>query len=229
LEELGLAIRIRPDPPPLDAALVEATRAVDLPTIGHFLEVGFTEPAIRWQLGPDRIVGRAITVRVVAPDSALVHRATEALQPGDVLVVDTGGDRRHAPVGSVVGTAVAARRGAGIIIDGPCTDLEALANLGVAIYARGTSALTTKMHALPYGGINVPVSIGGVAVLPGYLVVGDRNGLLIADPADVEAVLPDARAADSREPGRLQRLRDGEPLTQVSVAGERLRAVVGDI
>jgi regulator of RNase E activity RraA len=72
------------------------------------------------------------------------------------------------------------------------------------------------------------VVIGGVAVLPGYLVIGDRNGLLLADPADVADVLESARAADAREPGRLQRLRDGEPLTQVSAAGERLRAVLGE-
>ena len=223
-----MAIRIRPNPPQIPGSLIDAVREVDLPTIGHFLEIGFAEPGIRWQVGPQRLVGRAVTVRVVAPDSALVHRATESLEEGDVLVVDTGGDRRHAPVGSVVGTAVAARKAAGIVVDGPCTDLDALETLGISVYARGTSALTTKMHALPSGGINVPVVVGGVAVLPGYLVIGDRNGLLLADPADVEAVIADARLADAREPGKLERLRDGEPLTQVSVAGERLRAVLGE-
>lgn len=223
-----MAIRINPTAPTVARTLFDALATVDLPTIGHFLEVGFADPGIRAQVGPSRLIGRAVTVRVVAPDSALVHRATEYLGEGDVLVVDTGGDRRHAPVGSVVGTAVAARKAAGVVIDGPCTDLDALEGLGITVYARGTSALTTKMHALPSGGINIPVVIGGVAVLPGYVVIGDRNGLLIADPADIEAILPDASAADAREPGRLQRIRDGEPLTSVSVAGERLRAVLGD-
>lgn len=223
-----MAIRIRPNPPAIAGSLIAAVREIGLPTIGHFLEVGFADPGIRSQVGPDRLIGRAVTVRVVAPDSALVHRATEYLEEGDVLVVDTGGDRRHAPVGSIVGTAVAARRAAGVVIDGPCTDLDALADLGITVYARGTSALTTKMHALPSGGINVPVVIGGVAVLPGYIVIGDRNGLLLVDPADVEGVLSDARAADTREPGRLERIRNGEPLSQVSVAGERLRTVLSD-
>jgi 4-hydroxy-4-methyl-2-oxoglutarate aldolase len=223
-----LAIRINPTAPTVPRTLFDALNSVGLPTIGHYLEVGFVDPEIRVQVGPPRLIGRAVTVRVVAPDSALVHRATEYLEQGDVLVVDTGGDRRHAPVGSVVGTAVAARGAAGVVIDGPCTDLDALEGLGIAVYARGTSALTTKMHALPSGGINVPVVIGGVAVLPGFVVIGDRNGLLLVDPIDVDAVLSDALAADAREPGRLERIRGGEPLTQVSVAGERLRVVLGD-
>ena len=206
--------------------LVEAVRTVELPTMGHFLEVGFVDPGITRIVGTGRLVGRAVTVRLVAPDSALVHRATEMLEPGDVLVVDTGGDTVHAPVGSVVGTAVAAAGATGIVIDGPCTDAEALAGLGLAVYARGRSALTTKLHALDAGGINVPVVIGRVAVLPGYLVIGDGDGLLIADPADVEQVLDRARRSDAAEPAKLERIRAGEPLSTVSVAGERLRAVL---
>ena len=208
--------------------VIDGVRGVELPTIGHFLEVGFVGPGITRIVGTGRLVGRAVTVRIVAPDSALVHRATEMLESGDVLVVDTGGDAVHAPVGGVVGAAVAAAGAAGIVIDGPCTDVEALAGLGLTVYARGTSALTTKMHALDAGGINVPVVIGRVAVLPGYLVVGDGDGLLIADPADLDAVLEMARRSDAAEPAKLERIRAGEPLTTVSVAGERLRAVLAD-
>jgi regulator of RNase E activity RraA len=206
--------------------LVDAVRGLELPTLGHFLEIGFVGPDIRRVVGSGTVVGRAVTVRVVAPDSALVHWATERLEPGDVLVIDTGGDRAHAPVGAVVAEAVAARGALGIVIDGPCTDVEALAALPLSVHARGTSALTTKLHALDAGGINVPVVIGRAAVLPGYLVVGDGNGLLIADPIDVEAVIAAARRSDEAEPARLERLRTGEPLTGVSAAGERVRAML---
>jgi len=72
----------------------------------------------------------------------------------------------------------------------------------------------------------VPVVIGRAAVLPGYLVIGDENGLLIADPADVEAVIAAARGSDEAEPAKLERLRSGEPLTAVSAAGERVRALL---
>ena len=221
-----MPIQFNPTGPSLPASLTDAVRALELPTLGHFLEVGFVGAGIRRVVGSGTLVGRAVTVRVVAPDSALVHWATERLEPGDVLVIDTGGDRAHAPVGAVVAEAVAAAGATGIVIDGPCTDVEALAELPLSVHARGTSALTTKLHALDAGGINVPVVIGRAAVLPGYLVVGDDNGLLIADPADVEAVMAAARRSDEAEPAKLARLRSGEALATVSVAGERVRALL---
>ena len=221
-----MPVRINPNGHALSVALVEALGRLELPTLGHFLEVGFAGPGIRRIVGSGNLVGRAVTVRVVAPDSALVHWATEQLKPGDVLVIDTGGDGAHAPVGAVVAEAVAAAGALGIVIDGPCTDVEALAALPLSVHARGTSALTTKLHALDAGGINVPVVIGRAAVLPGYLVVGDDNGLLIADPADVEAVIGAARGSDEAEPAKLERLRSGEPLTSVSAAGQRVRALL---
>lgn len=221
-----MPVRVVTEVPPLPDGLLDALGEVDFATIGHFLEVGFADPDIRRVAGRGRLIGRAVTVRVTGLDSALVHRATELLSPGDVLIVDTGGDRRHAPVGGVVGTAVAAAGATGIIIDGPATDTEALEELGLEVYSRGTSILTTKMLGLAVGGINVPVVIGGAAVLPGYVVAGDANGLLIADAADVMAAIPDALASDAAEPDKLRRVRAGEPLTSVSVAGARLRDVL---
>ena len=222
-----MPIKIREGGPQLPAELVDAIRAVELPTLGHFLEVGFIDPAIGRVSGTDKLVGRAVTVRTVAPDSALVHRATEMLGPGDVLVIDLGGDRMHAPVGAVVAEAVAASGAAGIVIDGPCTDVGALAALPLSVFARGVSPLTTKLHALDAGGINVPISIGGVAVLPGYVVIADDEGVFAADPGDVASVIDRARRSDEAEPAKIGRLRDGAPLTTVSVAGERLEGILG--
>lgn len=221
-----MPVREITDVPPLPDGLLGALAEVEFATLGHFLGVGFTDPGIRRVAGERRLIGRAVTVRVTAPDSALVHRATELLAPGDVLLVDTGGDRVHAPVGGVVATAVAARGAVGIVIDGPCTDTDALRALGISVYSRGTSILTTKLIGLASGGINVPIVIGGVAVLPGYLVAGDADGLLVADPADVTAVLADARRSDAAEPDKLRRLRADEPLTSISAAGERLRGIL---
>ncbi len=221
-----MPVRVVTDVPALPDGLLDALGEVDFATLGHFLEVGFPEPGIRRVAGSARLIGRAVTVRVTGPDSALVHRATELLSPGDVLLVDTGGDRKHAPVGGVVGTAVATRGAVGIVIDGPAADTEALQALGIAVYSRGTSILTTKMLGLSAGGINVPIVIGGAAVLPGFVVAGDADGLLVADPADVMAAIPDARRSDAAEPDKLRRVRDGEPLASVSVAGARLRSVL---
>jgi regulator of RNase E activity RraA len=223
-----MPIRVNPSGASLDNVLLAKIRAVELPTIGHFLEVGFADAGIGRVAGSGRLVGRAVTVRVVAPDSALVHRATELLEAGDVLVVDAGGDALHAPIGAVVATAVKARGAAGIVVDGPVTDLDALEGLGISIFARGTTALTTKLHALDAGGINVPVVVGRIAVLPGYVVVGDRDGLVIADPRDLAAVLSRARQSDEAEPEKLRRLEGGTGLTELSAAGQRLQPLLAE-
>lgn len=221
-----MPIVLNPTAPELPAGLAGAATAVDVPTLGHFLEDGFCDPAIVRQAGAGRLVGRAVTVRITATDSTLVHKATALLRPGDVLVVDTGGDRRHAPVGGVVGHAVAASGAAGIVIDGVCTDRAMLTETGLSVYARGTSVLTTKLHGLDAGGINVPVSCGGVAVQPGDLVLGDDNGVLIANPAQVGAVLDRARASDEAEPALLRRIASGDKLPALSGA-DKLLAQLG--
>ena len=215
--------------PTLPEGLAASAAAVDVPTLGHFLEDGFCDPAIRRQSGTGRIVGRALTVRITATDSTLVHKATTLLGPGDVLVIDTGGDRRHAPVGGVVAHAVAASGAAGVVIDGVCTDRSMLTETGLSVYARGTSVLTTKLHGLDAGGINIPVSCGGVSVQPGDLVLGDDNGVLMADPAQVAAVLVQAQASDEAEPATLQRLAAGEKLAALSGADKLLAELGHDV
>jgi 4-hydroxy-4-methyl-2-oxoglutarate aldolase len=202
-------MKINPSPAPLDSDLVSELREVDFPTFGHFLESGFLDPAIHSIAGTDRVVGRAVTVRTSPQDSTLIHHVTSLLEPGDVLVVDTGGDTRHAPVGGVIINALAHAGAAAVIIDGVCTDRPTLEASGVAVYARGTSVLTTKLLGLNAGGINIPISVGGVPVLPGWLVMADRNGVMIVDPADAHEVLDAVRDSDANEPGMLDKLRAG--------------------
>lgn len=214
-----MAIQINRDIPAPAYDAFEQLRSVDFPTIGHFLEIGFVHPEIRRMTGTDRLIGRAVTVRMTAPDSVLVHKVTEMLTPDDVLMIDVGGDRTHASVGGVVASAVAASGAKGIVIDGYCTDIAMLRDLGITVYARGLSLLTTKLHGIKQAGaINIPVAIGGVAVLPGYVVAGDENGVMIADPKVITEVIEAARAADQREPTTLKRLREGEKLPQISAA-----------
>ncbi len=87
----------------LPAALRTALEAVSFPTIGHYLEEGFVEPGIRRQVATGgRVIGTAVTVRTTALDSTAVHHAAGMILPGQVLVIDTGGDRIHAPLGEVV-------------------------------------------------------------------------------------------------------------------------------
>ena len=214
-------------PEALPADLREALNEVSFPTLGHFLEEGFVDPAIRAMVTPAKIVGRAVTVRTTAPDSALVHVATALLEPGDALVIDIGGDTRHAPVGEMVALAVRERGGAAIVIDGVCTDIVEIRAMGLPVFARGTSVLTTKLHGLNDGAINAPVACGGVVVHPGDVVLGDDNGVLALPVALARTVVERARQSDEREPEIRDYLHSGGSLPERTGANRMVAALRG--
>jgi 4-hydroxy-4-methyl-2-oxoglutarate aldolase len=186
--------------------------AVSYPTIGHFLEDGFLDPAIQSLLDGVKVAGPAITVRIVGNDAIAMNRALLELYPGAVLVVDMDRDRRHAPVGAVTAAAAKARGAAGIVVDGVATDLLELRSTGLPVFARGTSCLTTKRLHGTESAVNVPVKCGGVDVAPGDWVLGDDNGVIVLSPQVAAAVLEQALASDAAEPELLARMAAGEPL-----------------
>lgn len=222
-----MAIAIHPMPDALPADLRAELAQVSFPTIGHFLEEGFVDPAIRAMVTPAKIVGRAVTVRITAPDSVLVHKATELLKPGDALVIDVGGDARHASVGEMVALAVRERGGAAIVVDGVCTDIVEIRAMGLPVFARGTSVLTTKLHGLNSGAINAPVACGGVVVQPGDVVLGDDNGVLILPVTVAQSVLGRARESDAREPETRDFLRGGGSLPERTGANTTVARLLG--
>lgn len=206
----------------LDAELVRRLRSVSFPTIGHFLEEGFLDSGIRALLRDVRVVGRAVTVRVAEADAYATNRALALLEPGDVLVIETGGDLAHAPVGAVTGCAAMCRGAVGVVVDGVVTDVVELRAAGLPVFARGTSVLTAKRIASPRSAVNVPVLCGGVMVNPGDVVMADDNGVLVLSADEATAVVDAALAADRAEPAILARLRSGEPSSDVLPGGPSL-------
>lgn len=217
-----MSVEIGPKPPPLPEDLRARYLRLSFPTIGHLIEHGFLDPEIRAMVGPVKLAGRALTVRIAPPDSTLVHKATELLEPGDVLVIDTGGDRRHASVGGMVALAARQRGALGIVVDGLCTDRAELREVGLPVFARGTTLLTTKLLGSPSGALNLPVSCGGVVVYPGDLVLADDDGVLVLRPPDATALLPQVEERERRSEERRQRLLDGASLADLSGANAAL-------
>jgi regulator of RNase E activity RraA len=199
----------------LGGGLAEGLAAVSYPTIGHFLEDGFVDPAIRSLLDGVKVAGPAVTVRIAENDAYAMNRALLALYPGAVLVVDMSGDHRHAPVGAVTAAAATAQGAAGVVVDGVATDLLELRATGLPVFARGTSCLTTKRVRSAGSAVNVPVQCGGVQVNPGDWVLGDDNGVIVLSPEAAAAVLGQALASDAAEPALLARIASGEPLESV--------------
>jgi 4-hydroxy-4-methyl-2-oxoglutarate aldolase len=194
--------------------LLERLQQLDLPTLGHLLEEGFVDPGVRRLGQPRRMAGTAATLALDAPDATAVNRALVELRPGEVLVVDMGGDHTHAPIGAVTIAAARACGAAGILVDGVVTDVDALSDphCGLPVHARGTNCLTTKRLNGEGGRHQVPVDIGGVRVAPGDIVLGDANGVIALPPAALTAVLQEAELSDAAEPQLLRRITAGEDL-----------------
>jgi len=156
--------------------------------------------------GDKHLVGRAFTVQFmpsrpdvndVAQDKAKAHgipritnqTAIDMLQPGDVLVVDLFGKKVG---GTIVGDnlfyyiANSAHCG-GLVVDGSVRDLDGIAEIEMPAYFRYSEP--TPIGNVMLTGINIPVRIGGVTVMPGDLVVGDKEGVYFIPPQLVKAVL----------------------------------------
>ena len=199
----------------LGEGLGEGLAAVSFPTIGHFLEDGFLDPAIRSLLDGVKVAGPAVTVRIAENDAYAMNRALLELYPGAVLVVDMSGDHRHAPVGAVTAAAATAQGAAGVVVDGVATDILELRTTGLPVFARGTSCLTTKRVRSAGSAVNVPVQCGGVQVNPGDWVLGDDNGVIVLSAEAAANVLGLALDSDAAEPALLARIEAGEPLESV--------------
>ncbi|PRX96466.1 RraA family protein [Paraburkholderia sp. BL25I1N1] len=200
----------------------ELLQKVETATVGHFRFWGFCNRGIRPMLRSKHIVGTAVTLGIYGPDSALLHHAAGMLRPGDVLLVDRLGDDRFACWGGGVTAGIQASGAVAGIVDGPCTDLAQLEESGFPVWARGIASITTRMYDLG-GRMNVPVSIGGVVVNPGDVVLADDSGVLILPPDEAEKEA--RRALELQETGAVveRSLREGRSiLGDVSGASEAI-------
>jgi 4-hydroxy-4-methyl-2-oxoglutarate aldolase len=159
-----------------------------------------------------KLVGRAVTAQFM-PVRADVNQIIAAegkakgyqggqnqwvidqLQPGDVLVVDLFGKIDGGTfIGDNLAYYIMKKTGTGLVVDGGIRDLEGIASLDLQIYFRG--AHPSAINNLMLTGFNVPVRIGGATVMPGDLVLGDREGVYFIPPQLLAEVLE--RAAVSR-------------------------------
>ena len=109
----------------------------------------------------------------------------------------------------------------------PATDPGELREHGVLVWSRGVSPVTTKPVALG-GHVNVPVSCGNVAVLPGDAILADKSGILAMRRYEVEEIITLGLARQQREPEIVRRILAGEPVAQVSGASVRFDLARGD-
>ena len=131
-------------------------------------------------------------------------------------MIDRCGDKTHAAVGEMVALCANTRKVSAIVIDGPMTDFEEIEEIGIPVFARGVSALTTKfIHDC--GEINYDVSCGGVVVHPGDMIMADRNGILVLRDFEAEELLDTAISDQAQESGEKKEVLEGATLQQLYV------------
>jgi len=214
-------------PAQIEIDLIEKLAQVETATVGHFRHHGFMSPALTPIIAGRRAAGTAVTVSTPGPDSTILHHAMSLLRRGDFLIIDRCGDRIHACWGGVINQAAKAIGLAGVVLDGPATDPGELREHGVLVWSRGVSPVTTKAVTLG-GQVNVPVSCGNVAVLPGDAILADESGILVLRRDEVEEVVKLGLARQQRESEVVRRILAGETVAQVSGASVRFDAARHD-
>jgi RraA family protein len=156
---------------------------------------------------PKQMVGTAVTVRTRAGDNLAIHRAFDFCRPGDVLVIDGGGELTQALLGEIMSAYAESIGIVGLVVDGAIRDVGAIRAKDFPCYARGVT------HRGPYkagpGEINVPVTVGGMVVNPGDIVIGDEDGLLAISQDSAPAIIALAEAQGRKEADALKAIAAG--------------------
>jgi RraA family protein len=153
------------------------------------------------------LAGPAVTVKSRPGDNLMLHKALDIADPGDVVVVDGGGDLTNALIGELMIAHAQFRGLAGIVVNGAVRDLGAIRAGSFPVFAAGVT------HRGPYkdgpGEVNVPIAIAGMVIAPGDLVLGDDDGLVVVPFEETEAVYAAAAAKHEAETAQLARIRGG--------------------
>lgn len=186
----GAGFRIRSDVERPSTELVSGLSAFDTPAVSDMMNRLYTmAPSIRSLTSSDlRLAGPACTVKVYPGDNLMVHKALDVARPGDVIAVDTSASTMTAVLGDLISTKARHRGVAGFVVDGLIRDLPGIRALGdFPVFASGVTPIG-PLHRGP-GEINYPISVGGIVVHPGDVIVGDLNGVVVVPTDIAEQVL----------------------------------------
>jgi len=174
---------------------------------------------IRPLFGMPRVIGRAITIKIteagrVRSKSHLGVEAIAASEPGDVIVIDNGGDTQNNCWGEILSCAAKMKGVSGVFIDGAARDVDECYEMDFPVFARGIVPITARGRIMQED-YNCPISLGDVQVLPGYVVVGDVNGIVVVGPDDLERVLAAAETIYQKEQSMKADILAGMDILQV--------------
>ena len=224
----------------LPVDLLEDLARVSVPTVTHYLfrrgfRTTFPIGVTAYALQPGQVmVGRARTLRflplredlVKAQYETVQHRphrmAIESIQPGQVLVVDAGSSLEAGVAGEMYTHRIQERGGTGLVVDGVVRDIGEIRQVGMPVFCRGVHGAGIS-RALMSVGVDEPIQIGGVPVLPGDVLLGDVNGIVVIPPQQVEDVVEHGLEHDLQECFTREMLAEGYPLHRVYPPDKEMR------
>lgn len=181
--------------------VVERLAKLPAANIGDAMDrLGVADSAIQAIWPGALLAGPAFTVWTRPGDNQGIHRALELARPGDVLVVAGGGDSSRALLGELIGERAINLGIAGFALDGAARDADALREIGMPVFARATSPAGPYKNG-PFR-LGTPLAFGGVPVLPGDVVIGDSDGVVVIPREQAAAVADAAEAVFADETNR---------------------------
>ena len=166
-----------------------------------------------------RMVGRARTLRFVpiredlietyAPRLNTQRAAIEALQSGEVLVIDARNETDAGTIGDIFAMRAIQLGAVGIVTDGAVRDTPALRAMGIPVYHRASHGATYRRLHMPVDQ-QVPIACAGVTVVPGDVIVGDEEGVVVVPAAMVDEVAAEAAQQELEEEWGMSRVEAGE-------------------
>jgi len=180
-----------------DKALVELFRDIPVANIDDCMNrTAAVDGAIR-PLNRTPLLGTAFTMQVPEGDNLMFHKAMDLAQPGDVIVIDAGGDTNRAIFGGLMISYCKVRDLAGVIVDGAVRDYRELADMDFPVYAKGVTPNGPYKNGP--GTIGQTISFGGKVVRPGDIIAGDEDGIIIIKPEEAEELHKAAQAVVAKE------------------------------
>ncbi len=201
--------RIKKTWPRVEASLVAQFKALPVANVSDSMwrmDAGGSD--LRPLHRDGQLAGPALTVRTRPGDNLMLHKAIDMAQPGDVIVCEAGGDVTNSLFGELMLAHAMVRGVAGFVINGAVRDREAYLSRNLPVYALAVT------HRGPYkdgpGEIGFPVSLAGMVIHPGDLVLGDMDGVLAVPRASAEQVLERTRAKSQAEERQMAATLSGE-------------------
>jgi 4-hydroxy-4-methyl-2-oxoglutarate aldolase len=173
-----------------------------------------------------KVAGPAFTVEVRPGDNLMIHAAIMLAEPGDVIVVDGKGDLSAALMGTIMMTAARQRGIAGVVIDGAVRDTLEIDEMDYPVFAAGFNPNGPTKNVA--GRIGHPVSVGGVTVNAGDLIVADADGVLAVERDKVASLLPQARKKEEDEFARIAAIKAGDTTAKWLVGALRAAGVLNE-